>query len=128
MKNLLTLKYFLLLLVACTFVLTSCKKDGNEKKLRIDIGPKFTNELVILKLNNEEIFAKKILTNSYYDVTRILKFYYSKGAYELSVSVDGIEKKLKFKHKRETYIYLTYDKNSGEISIEFPKEKYNYDF
>lgn len=126
MKKLLKRKYFLLLLIAFSFALSSCEKDGNEKKLRIDIGPTFNNELVILKLNNQEIFAKKILTHPIYDVSRILKLYYPKGEYELLVSIDGIVKIVKFKHKRETYIYLAYDANSGEITIEFPKENYNY--
>jgi len=108
-------------------VVNGCKKLDIEKELRIDIGTQFQNEFVTIKLDNNVIFSDNVSTNPILGVSKILIFDYPIGKYEISVNVNGIEKKDKVRHKKNRFIYISFDKPSSEISISCPAEKYVYD-
>jgi len=108
-------------------VVNGCKKLDIEEELRIDIGTQFQNDFVTIKLDNNVIFSDNVSTNPILGVSKILIFDYPIGKYEISVNVNGIEKKDKVRHKKNRFIYISFDKPSSEISISCPAEKYVYD-
>jgi len=108
-------------------VVNGCKKLDIEEELRIDIGTQFQNDFVTIKLDNNVIFSDSVSTNPILGVSKILIFDYPIGKYEISVNVNGIEKKDKVRHKKNRFIYISFDKPSSEISISCPAEKYVYD-
>ena len=127
MKTNFVKKFIFLFALIPLLVVNGCKKLDIEKELRIDIGTQFQNDVVTLKLDNDVIFSDSVSTNLILGVSKILKFDYPIGKYEMSVNVNGIEKRNKVRHKNNLYIYISFDKTSSEISITYPTEKYVYD-
>lgn len=108
--------------------LNGCKKLDIKKELRIDISSRFENDLVTIKLDNNVIFSDYVSTNNLVGFAKILTFDYPIGKYDISVTVNGIEKKDKFRHKENRYIHISFDKSiSNIISITYPTEVYMYD-
>ena len=127
MKTNFVKKFIFLFALISLLVVNGCKKLDIEKELRIDIGRQFQNDVVTIKLDNDVIFLDSVSTNPILGVSKILKFDYPIGKYEMSVNVNGIEKRNKVRHKNNLYIYISFDKTSSEISITYPTEKYVYD-
>lgn len=127
MKNTTSIKFFILKLIILSFLLCGCKKLNMEKELRIDLGTQFQNETVIIKLDNTIIFSDIVSTNNLIGVAKIMTLNYPIGKYEISVSVNGNEKTDKFRHKTNRFVYISYDKNTSQISIKYPDKKYVYD-
>ncbi len=117
---------FLLFTLSLLFISFGCKKINIEKELRIDIGTQFQNDFVTIKLDNNVVFSDSVSTNSILGFSKTLIFDYPVGKYEISVSVNGIEKVDKFRHKKDRFIYISFDKVSSEINILYPAEKYLY--
>jgi hypothetical protein len=113
--------------LSITFTIFGCKKLDIEKELRIDIGTQFNNDYVSIKLDDNEVFSGNVSTNSLLGVGEILIFDYPIGRYELTVNINGIETKEKFRHKKNRFVYISFDKASSEITIIYPDEKYVYD-
>lgn len=127
MKTNFVKKLIFLFALIPVLVVNGCKKLDIEKELRIDIGTQFQNDFVTIKLDNNVIFSDSVNTNPILGVSKILIIDYPIGKYEISVNVNGIEKKDKVRHKKNRFIYISFDKPSSEISISYPAEKYVYD-
>jgi hypothetical protein len=127
MTTLASRKFFILNLIIFAILLCGCKKLNIEKDLRIDLGTQFKNEMVIIKLDNTVIFSDSVRTNNLTGFAKILTLNYPIGKYEISVCVNGNEKTDKFRHKTDRFVYISYDKNTSQISIKYPNEKYVYD-
>jgi S-adenosylmethionine synthetase len=108
-------------------IVNGCKKLDIEKELRIDIGTQFQNDFVKIKLDNNIIFSDSVSTNQILGVSRILIIDYPIGKYDISVNVNGIEKKDKIRHKNDMFIHISFDKLTSTINISYPTEKYVYD-
>lgn len=117
----------LLLTLSILFISFSCKKLKIEKELRIDVGTQFQNDVVTIKLDDDVVFSGSVSTNTVLGVSEILTFNYPIGQYHISVIVNGVEKTSKFKHKKNRFIYISYEKQTSDITISFPNEKYIYD-
>ncbi|OFX45371.1 MAG: hypothetical protein A2046_06570 [Bacteroidetes bacterium GWA2_30_7] len=122
-KKLSTLLFILILV----FIFIGCKKLNIEKELRIDIGTQFNNDYVIIKLDNKVIFSDSVYTSQTLGVAKILVFDHPVGRYEISVNINGVETKESFRHKKNRFIYIAFDKISSKITIIYPDEKYIYD-
>ncbi len=118
--------HFLLLTIGLLMTF-GCKKLNSKKELRIDIGTQFQNDFVVIKLDNKQIFSDSVTTNNTIGNSKILTFDYPTGSYDISVMINGIEKSDKFRHKKNRYILISFNKSSSEITISYPKEKYEYD-
>jgi len=114
-------------LLSIIIILSGCKKFNIEKELRIDIGTQFNNDSVIIKLDDDEVFSGNVFTNQIIGVGEILVFNHPIGCYEITVNINGIELKEKFRHKKNRFIYIAFDKASSKITITYPDEKYVYD-
>lgn len=121
------IKNISLLLVICMAIsLSGCKKMGIKKRLRIDIDVHFKNNFVQLKLDDDLIFSDTTSTDNTIGFAESLTFNYPIGRYKLTVTVDGHEKSLKFRHKTKgTFIAISY--SEPEIKITFPAQEYYYD-
>jgi hypothetical protein len=108
-------------------VVNGCKKLDIEKELRIDIGTQFQNDFVTIKLDDNIIFSDSVSTNPILGVSKILIIDYPIGKYDISVNVNGIEKTDKVRHKKNRFIYISFDKPTSVINISYPTEKYVYD-
>lgn len=108
-------------------VVNGCKKLDIEKELRIDIGTQFQNDFVTIKLDDNVIFSDSVSTNPILGVSKILIIDYPIGKYDISVNVNGIEKTDKVRHKKNRFIYISFDKPTSVINISYPTEKYVYD-
>ena len=117
---------FLFALIPVLLV-NGCKKLDIEKELRIDIGTQFQNDFVTVKLDDNIIFSDSVSTNPILGVSKILIIDYPIGKYDISVNVNGIEKTDKVRHKKNRFIYISFDKSTSAISISYPTEKYVYD-
>ncbi len=117
----------LFLTLSVLFISFSCKKLKIEKELRIDVGTQFQNDVVTIKLDDDVVFSGSVSTNTVLGVSEILTFNYPIGQYHISVIVNGVEKTSKFKHKKNRFIYISYEKQTSDITISFPNEKYIYD-
>ena len=117
----------LLLTLSILFISFSCKKLKIEKELRIDVGTQFQNDFVTIKLDDDVVFSGNVSTNTVLGVSEILTFNYPIGHYHISVTVNGVEKTSNFKHKKNRFIYISYDQQTSDITISFPNEKYIYD-
>lgn len=115
-------------MVVPVLVVNGCKKLDIEKELRIDIGTQFQNDFVTIKLDDKIIFSDSVSTNPILGVSEIIIIDYPIGKYDISVNVNGIEKTDKFRHKKNQFIYISYDQNTSEITIAYPDEKYTYDW
>ena len=113
--------------ISLLFISFACKKLNIEKELRIDFGTHFQNDFVTIKLDNEVVFSDNVSTNDLSGVSEVLIFDHPIGKYEISVSVNGIEKTDKFRHKKDQYIYISFDKPSSQIGISYPEETNVYD-
>lgn len=120
-------KSILLILVFIQIFALGCKKLNIEKELRIDIGKGFQNDFVTIKLDNNVVFSDTVSTNQMLGVSKILKFDYPTGKYEISVSINGDVKEDKFRHTNNRFVYISYNKSSSLIEITYPEEMYIYD-
>jgi len=120
-------KHFIIILLFCLPLLSACKKLGIEKELRIDLGTNFENDYVKIQLDDDVIFSDYATTNQTIGMVRSFVFDYPIGKYELSVAINGIEKTEKFRHKKDRFVYISFDRNTSNISIDYPDEKYVYD-
>jgi hypothetical protein len=127
MKTNFVKKLIFLLALIPVLVVNGCKKLDIEKELRIDIGTHFHNDFVTIRLDDNIIFSDSVTTNTILGVSKILNFDYPIGKYEISVNVNGIEKTDKFRHKKNRFIYIAFDKATSEIKISYPAEKYVYE-
>jgi hypothetical protein len=127
MKANLLNKFISILALIPLLVFNGCKKLDIKKELRIDIGTQFTNDFVIIRLDNIIIFSDSVNTNPILGVAKVLIIDYPIGKYEISVNVNGIEKKDTFRHKKNRFIYISFDKPTSVIGISYPTEKYGYD-
>jgi hypothetical protein len=116
---------FLFALISVLFV-NGCKKLDIEKELRIDIGTQFQNDFVIVKLDDNIIFSDSVSTNPILGFSKIITIDYPIGRYDISVNVNGIEKTDRVRHKKNRFIYISFDKSTSVINISYPKEKYVY--
>ena len=114
-------------MLSMTLIVIGCKKLDIDRELRIDIGTHFNNDNVSIKLDDDEIFTGNVSTNQIFGVGEILTFNYPIGRYEITVNVNGIETKEKFRHKKDRFVYIHYDKVISKITISYPDEKYVYD-
>ncbi len=117
----------LLFTLSLLFFSVGCKKLNIKKELRIDIGSQFQNDFVIIKLDNDIVFSDNVSTNSTTGFSKILTFKHPIGKCSISVSVNDVEKLDEFKHEKNRYIYISFDKISSEITISYPTKKYVYD-
>lgn len=117
----------ILLALSLFFISIGCKKLNPKKELRIDLGTSFNNDLVAIRLDDTIIFSDTVSTNNSLSVAKILTDSYPIGQYQISVTVNGVEKTSKFRHKKDCYIYVSYDKSTSIINITYPKEKTLYD-
>ena len=86
----------------------------------------FKNNFVELKLDDNIVFSDTISTDYTLSSAESLTLNYPIGRYNLSISVDGNEKELKFRHKTKgTFIAISY--NAPEINVKFPTQEYYYD-
>ena len=108
-------------------VINGCKKLDIEKELRIDLGTHFQNDFVTVKLDDNVIFSDSVSTNEILGVSKVLILDYPIGNYDISVNVNGIEKTDKVRHKKNRFIYISFDKSTSEINISYPTEKYVYE-
>lgn len=106
MKTNFVKKLIFLFVLIPLLVINGCKKLDIEKELRIDIGAQFQNDFVTIKLDNDVIFSDSVSTNPILGISKILIFDYPIGKYEISVNVNGIEKRNKVRHKNNRYIYI----------------------
>lgn len=113
--------------LSITFIPLGCKKFNIDKELRIDIGTQFNNDNVSIKLDDNEVFSGNVSTSPLLGVGEILIFDYPIGRYELTVNINGVETKEKFRHKKNRFVYITFNKTSSKITITYPDEKYVYD-
>ncbi len=120
-------KSALLCIIGFVFIFMGCKKLNIEKELRIDLGNQFNKEFVIIKLDDKVIFSDSATSNPLLGVAEVLVFDYPIGRYEISVTINGIEKKEHFRHKKNRFVYISFDRSSSEITITYPDEKYMYD-
>lgn len=127
MNTIFVKKLIFLFMVVPVLVVNGCKKLDIEKELRIDIGTQFQNDFVTIKLDDKIIFSDSVSTNPILGVSEIIIIDYPIGKYDISVNVNGIEKTDKFRHKKNQFIYISYDQNTSEITIAYPDEKYTYD-
>lgn len=116
-------------ILSTLFLITSfgCKKLNIEKELRIDLGTSFQNDFVTIALDNNVVFADSVTTNPILGVAKVVVLNQPIGNYTISVKVNGVEKADKFKHKKDRYIYVSFDKANADITISYPKEKSIYD-
>jgi hypothetical protein len=63
MKTNFVKKFIFLFALISLLVVNGCKKLDIEKKLRIDIGTQFQNDVVTIKLDNDVIFSDSVSTN-----------------------------------------------------------------
>lgn len=127
MKRIITKVLLPFYILSMTFILLGCKKFDIDKELRIDIGTHFNNENVSIKLDDDEIFTGIVSTNQILGVGEVLTFNYPIGRYEMTVNVNGIETKEKFRHKKGRFVYIKFDKATSKITISYPDEKFIYD-
>ncbi len=118
---------FLFLAVSILLISVGCKKCNVKQELRIDIGTQFQNDFVTVKLDNKVVFSENVSTNPSLGVAEILTFDYPVGRYDISVSVNGLVKTDKFKHEKNRFVYISFDKQASTIDIVYPAEKYFYD-
>ena len=119
-------KIFLLAL-SLFFISFGCKKLNPKKELRIDLGTHFNNDLVTIKLDDKITFSDSVSTNAILSVAKILTYNYPVGKTKISVTVNGVEKTSNFKHQKDRFIYISYDKETSDINIVYPANKYIYD-
>lgn len=117
----------LLLALSLFFISFGCKKLNPKKELRIDLGTHFNNDLVTIELDNRIVFSDSVSTNNILSVAKILKYNYPVGKTTISVHVNGVVKTSKFKHQQDRFIHISYDKQTSDIRIIYPAEKYVYD-
>lgn len=117
----------LFFVVSILFISVGCKKFNVKKELRIDIGTQFQDDFVIIKLGNTVVFSDNTSTNPSLGVAEILTFDHPVGRYDISVSVNGIVKTGKFKHEKNRFVYISFDRDASQIDIAYPAEKYVYD-
>jgi hypothetical protein len=127
MKTNFVKKLIFLLALIPVLVVYGCKKLDIEKELRIDIGTQFQNDFVTIKLDDNIVFSDSVSTNPILGVSKILIIDYPIGKYDISVNVNGIEKTDKVRHKKNRFIYISFDKPTSVINISYPTEKYVYD-
>jgi hypothetical protein len=127
MKTNFVKKLIIIFALIPVLVVSGCKKLDIEKELRIDIGTQFQNDFVTIKLDDNIIFSDSVSTNPILGVSKILIIDYPIGKYDISVNVNGIEKTDKVRHKKNRFIYISFDKPASVINISYPTEKYVYD-
>lgn len=127
METTLTKQLILFVALIPLFVMSGCKKLNIEKEIRIDIGTQFQNDFVTIKLDDYVVFSDSVSTNPILGVSEILIFDYPIGQYEISVKVNGVEKKDHFRHKQDRFIYLSLEESTSQICISYPAEKFVYD-
>lgn len=118
---------FFLAVILTQLLISGCKKLDIERELRIDIGSFYQNDFVSIQLDDNVVFSDSVSTNTILGVAEILVFEYPIGKYEITVNVNGIIKKEKFRHNEGRFVYIAFDKPSSEITISYPSEKYVYD-
>lgn len=121
------IKPILLILVFIQVFAVGCKKLNIEKELRIDIGSGFQNDFVTIKLDNNIVFSDTVSTNQMLGMSKILKFNYPTGKYDISVSINGSVKEDKFRHTNNRFVYISYNQSSSSLEITYPEEMYIYD-
>ncbi len=127
MKTNFVKKLIFLFALIPVLVVNGCKKFNIEKELRIDIGTQFQNDFVTIKLDNNIVFSDSVSTNPLLGVSKIIIIDYPIGKYDISVNVNGIEKTDKVRHKKNRFIYISFDKPTSVINISYPTDKYVYD-
>lgn len=127
MKTNFVKKLIFLFMLIPVLVINGCKKLDIEEELRIDIGTQFQNDFVRVKLDGDIIFSDTVSTNPIIGVSKVITIDYPIGKCDISVNVNGIEKKDKFRHEKNRFVYISYDQNTPVITIAYPSEKYIYD-
>jgi len=116
MKNIIKISFLFIVLAIAS---VSCKKINKSEDLRIDLISKFENDLVTLKLDQEEIFSQYVTTDPFDGLSEIIIVNVPKGKYELTIIINSFEVETKFKHEAGRYIRICYENNSPEHDSEY---------
>ncbi len=108
-----------LLLIGLAITSVGCKKINKSEDLRIDLISNFENDLVTIKLDQEEIFSKYVTTNSLDGFAEIIIVNIPKGRYQLTIKINSSEAETKFKHEAGRYIRICYENSSAEHDSEY---------
>lgn len=119
--------------LVCVLVLVifaSCKKDQALYTLGVDVQEAFEQDNVQVFIDGETVISSRLTTNHALGVCPdgIIKTSKNKGKHEIKVVINNTAVLTNsFSLKRDLYIGVEYNRQSGAISLEFSKYPFLYD-
>ena len=120
-KKILKSAFLILTLIGCD------DPSSDNELIYIDLGTNFNNDKVKIEINKIAKYSETISTNHTLGLAKGLSFNLPVGNSEITVDINGIKTTETFAHKKDRFLYITFDKENSEIKIIYPDQRFVYD-